>query len=199
MRNTLIRWWCLIHLHSDKLNPSTEDPAMNARAKRKWRWIIWTLVTVVFCFAFLVVDSLGLTYATVRVAGTAMDWRSRYLGGFSSVNCGSVPIGGYASDATRCALKADAEGRPFRVIYYVQGYDSIVAGGIVRTSRGALLSLTYDSCPSGCGFSLVRQRVWVNPCPQPYRLYVNPKGRINCFHAGLSYPSGLMSPNMEPY
>jgi hypothetical protein len=59
--------------------------------------------------------------------------------------------------------------------------------------------LTYDSCPSGCGFSFFGQSVHVDACPQPNHLYVNPKGRINCFQAELSYPKNLMSPNSEPY
>jgi|SRR5579872_128559 len=172
---------------------------MATPAKRRWRLILWISASVLMCFAFLLVDSMGMTYPLVPVIGDAMDWESHYLSGLSSIDCGRVKIRGNASSATQCALQADAKAKPFRVVYNIQGFDAIVASGIVRTPGGKLLALTYDSCPMGCGFSLLQQRVYVTPCPQPYHLYVNPKGRINCFQPQLSYPKSLMSPNAEPY
>ena len=172
---------------------------MASATKRKWRLVLWILLSVLACFAFWVVDSVGLTYPLVPATGDAMDWESHYLAGLGSVNCGRVKIRGDASSATQCAVQAETQGKPFRVVYNIQGFDAIVAGGIVRTPSGKLLALSYDSCPSGCGFSLLQQRVGVVPCPQPYHLYVNPKGRVNCFQEKLSYPKNLMSPNVEPY
>jgi hypothetical protein len=172
---------------------------MSVAVKRRWRLILWVFVPIVVFLALLLSGSMGLTYRLALVIGDAMEWKSHYLAGLSSVNCGRVKIREDASSATQCALQAYAKTQPFRVIYDVQGIDSIVAGGIVRTPEGALLALSYDSCPWGCGFSLLQQRVQVTPCPQPYHLYVNPKGRINCFQPQLSYPRNLMSPNMEPY
>lgn len=128
-----------------------------------------------------------------------MDWKSHYLAGFRSINCGRIKIGQNPANATTCALKANEAGQPFRVIYNIQGIDSSVAGGIVRTSDGKLFALSYDSCPMGCGFSFLQQRVKIAACPQPYHLYTNPKGRLNCFQPQLSYPQNIMSPNMEPY
>ena len=155
-------------------------------------------MSVLVCFVFFLVDSMGMTYPVALVLGDAMDWKSHYLAGLRGVNCGRVKIGGDASAATQCALQADAGAKAFRVIYDIQGFDANVAGGIVRTSSGRLLALSYDSCPSGCGFSLLQQRVHVAACPQPFRLYVNPKGRINCFQSQLSSPKNIMSPNLEP-
>lgn len=172
---------------------------MGVTVKRRWRLVLCVFVPIVVFLALLLADSMGLTYRLALVIGDAMDWKSLYFAGLSSVNCGRVKIRGDASLATQCALQADAKAQSFRVIYDVQGIDSIVAGGIVRTPGGALLALSYDSCPSGCGFSLLHQQVQVAPCPQPYHLYINPKGRINCFQPQLSYPRNLMSPNMEPY
>jgi hypothetical protein len=134
-----------------------------------------------------------LSYQLLRMTGDLMDWRSPLLGGIHSVNCGRVEIAGPASVSTRCALQANTEGKPFRVIYNLQGIDSFVAGGIVRTRDGRLLSLIYD------GLSLPFQRIVVKACPQPYRLYVNSKGRINCFQQELPYPESLASPNIDPY
>ena len=125
--------------------------------------------------------------------------KSRDLAGPESVDCGWVNIGQDPSKATACALGANAKGKSFRIVYQVQGIDSTVAGGIVRTPEGKLLALEFDSCPSGCGYSETEQSTVVTPCPQPYHLYVNPKGRINCFQPQLSNPKNIMSPNTEPY
>jgi hypothetical protein len=172
---------------------------MAARARRKCRLVFWILASVLVCLTLLLFDSMGMTYPLTLLTGDAMDWKSHYLAGPLSVNCGRVRVGVDASSATQCALQADAKAKPFRVIYNIQGIDAMVAGGIVRTRDGKLLALTYDSCPSGCGFSLLQQRASVTPCPQPYHLYVNPKGRLNCFQPQLSPPQNIMSPNLEPY
>jgi len=155
-------------------------------------------VAIIICFALLLVETHA--YYVARLTGDGMDWRSRSLAGFRSVNCGRVQIRGDSSAATRCALEANAEGKPFRVAYNIEGIDEDVAGGIVRTPEGRLLALSFYGCPSGCGsLSFLQQRVQITECPQPYHLYVNPRGRINCFQAGLSYPKDIMSPNFEPY
>lgn len=171
---------------------------MRITLKRRWRWVLAV-------GAFLVVVYFGLGFAdslSWRLRpkiGDLMDWKGRYLTGSRGVNCGRVKVGNDATSATQCALKADADGKPFRVAYEIQGYDAIVAGGIVRRPDGRVFALSYDSCPSGCGYDLFEQSVKVTPCPQPYHLYVNPKGRINCFQPKLSYPESIMSPNSEPY
>jgi len=174
-------------------------PVLQSGVHRITKRILWIAA---WFFAVWIVLAFLLTpvgYLTVPIFGDAMDWKSHYLAGLRSVNCGRVKNRGDASNATKCALDANARGEAFRVAYQVQGIDSIVIGGIVRTSNGKLLSLTYDSCPAGCGFSLLRQAVFVSACPEPYNLYVNEKGRINCFQPHLSYPSNIMSPNLEPY
>jgi hypothetical protein len=136
----------------------------------------------------------------VLVVGDGMDWRSRSLAGWYSINCGRVRIRQDPKAATECALKAQSESRPFRVRYDIMGYDSAVAGGIVRTAEGHLYALSFDGDPAGHGrVSLWRQTVGQAPCPEPTHLYVNPKGRLNCFQPQLSPPANLMSPNFEPY
>jgi len=171
---------------------------MHVALKRRWRWLLAIGVPVlVVHFGLGFADSLSRRLRPK--IGDLMDWKGRYLTGSRGVNCGRVKVGQDATSATQCALKADANGQPFRVAYEIQGYDSIVAGGIVRTPDGGVFALSFDSCLSGCGYDLFQQSVTVTPCPQPYHLYVNPKGRINCFHPKLSYPESIMSPNSEPY
>ena len=153
----------------------------------------WSVALAIFLLIFFLVACVPaptvLSYQLLGLTGDLMDWRSHLLSGINSVNCGRVKIGGLASVATRCALQANAERKPFRVIYDLQGVDSWVAGGIVRTRDGRLLSLIYD------GLSLPFQRIDVKPCPQPYHLYVNSEGRINCFQQEIPYPESLASPN----
>ncbi len=143
-------------------------------------------------------DSFGTKFASRF--GDAMDWKSRWLAGRHSINCGRVEVHGDATAATECALRAQAEGKPFRVVYNIVGYDSPVAGGIVRTPDGELYALSFDGDPSGGGgVSLLGQRVGKAACPKPTHLSVNPKERINCFQQQLSPPAGITSPNFEPY
>src|SRR5260370_42593924 len=118
---------------------------------KPWRRRIFRIVGVLLlllCILFL--DSMGFSILLVRVTGDAMDWRSHYSAGLFSTNCGRVRIRKDPTKATECALKANSEGRPFRVVYDIQGIDSTVAGGIVRKSDGKLLALQFDGCPSGC-------------------------------------------------
>jgi hypothetical protein len=140
-----------------------------------------------------------MSYRLRPKIGDLMDWKGRYLSGSRGVNCGRVKVGADTSVATQCALKADASGQPFRVTYEIQGYDEIVAGGIVRRPDGRVFALSYYGCPSGCGYDLFEQSVEVTACPHPYHLYVNPKGRLNCFQPELSYPKSITLPNFEPY
>jgi hypothetical protein len=159
---------------------------------RVLKGLLLLLMSALIWFYFL--DRIAFS-----VIGDAMDWRSRRLAGWHGINCGRVKVHGDPRAATACALRAQAEGKPFRVRYDIQGIDSAVAGGIVRTPAGLLYGLSYDSDPYGGGFSWFRQTVIQTPCPEPVHLWVNPKGRINCFQQGLSHPSNIMSPNWEAY
>jgi hypothetical protein len=134
------------------------------------------------------------------IVGDSMDWHSRWLIGRHGIDCGTVKVRADPTVATDCALKAQADGKPFRVRYNVLGYDSAVAGGIVRTPSGDLYGLSFDGDPSGQGgTSLFRQRVRSRHCPEPTHLWVNPKGRVNCFQQQLSPPASITAPNFEPY
>lgn len=160
-------------------------------------WIILGAALMLLLLSF--VDNI-VGIPVIWAFGDAMDWRSRWLMGLRGIDCGRVTIGADPKAATDCALKAQQEGRPFRVRYDVRGYDSAVAGGIVRTPSGEVYALSFIGNPSGSGgTSLLRQRCSKSPCPQPTHLWVNPKGRINCFQQQLSYPRNVMSPNLEPY
>ena len=134
------------------------------------------------------------------ILGDSMDRETRHLIGPAGIDCGTVQVHADPTAATNCALKAQTDGKPFRVRYDIMGYDSAVAGGIVRTPEGKLYALSFDGDPSGGGgTSFFRERTSKADCPQPVHLWVNPKGRINCFHQQLSPPAGITAPNFEPY
>ena len=146
--------------------------------------------------------SRGETIATKIefIRGDVMERRSLQLATARAINCGRVEIHNDPKQATECALAANLAGAPFRIRYEIQGIDSDVAGGFVRTPSGQLFALSFDGDPQGGGgTSFVRQRVTVKECPTPYHLYVNPKGRLNCFQQHLSPPASIMSPNFESY
>src|SRR5579864_6433683 len=143
-------------------------------------------------------DAIGT--AVTRLTGDSMDWHARWLAGLHWINCGRVKVHGDPTAATTCALKANAEGRPFRVVYNIIGYDALVAGGVVRSPAGEVYGLSFDGDPyGGGGVSLLHQRLDKSPCPKPVHLWVNPKGRINCFPQQVAQPHDIMSPNFEPY
>lgn len=169
-----------------------------ALSRKQKIWIFIGLVVILF-FSLGFIDH-ALSAPVIRVMGDSMDWRSRWLMGLHGIDCGRVRVNGDPKAATDCALKAQRDGKPFRVRYDLMGFDSAVAGGIVRTPSGALYALSFDSNPSGSGeISLLEQSSNKDACPQPYRLWVNAKGRVNCFQQALSYPQNITSPNMEPY
>ena len=127
-----------------------------------------------------------------------LDRRSKEFAGSSAVNCGAAQIGANPKSMTDCALAAQQAGRPFRVRYNIQGIDSQVAIAIVRTPLGKVIALSYDSDIAGGG-GRGHEVVGTADCPQPIHLWVNPKGRINCFQQQLSPRKDVMSPNSEPY
>lgn len=133
-------------------------------------------------------------------AGDGLDWHSRRLIGWGGLDCGTVRIRENPDAATICALKAEAEGQPFRVRYNIQGYDSVTAVDVVRARDNRVYMLNFVGDPAGrSGVSFFRQSTGQIECPEPVHLYVNPKGRINCFHQQLVAPTNVLSPNFEPY
>ena len=167
--------------------------------RRKKKIFIFLGLVVVLFLSLSLVDNL-VSAPVLWVFGDSMDWRSRQMMGWHGIDCGTVKIGADPRAATDCVLKAQSQDKPFRVRYNILGFDSAVAGGIVRTPSGELFAFSFDGDPSGQGgTSLVRQRSAQSPCPQPYHLWVNPKGRVNCFQQQLSPPKDIMSPNFEPY
>lgn len=151
---------------------------------------------------FLLLSLVSRLFSTslLPIVGDSMDWYGKWLMGRHGIDCGTVQVQGDPKAATGCALRAQSEGKPFRVRYNVIGYDSAVAGGVVRTPTGSLYGLSFDGDPAGQGgTSLFRQRVSKKPCPEPTHLWVNSKGRVNCFQQQLSPPAGVTAPNSESY
>jgi hypothetical protein len=162
--------------------------------------LLGLIAVVVLLFLFLGAANNLLSAWLVPIIGDSMDWCGRWLMGRHGTDCGRVNVNGDPAVATKCALESDSQGKPFRVRYDIMGYDSAVAGGIVRTPNRNFYGLSFDGDPSGQGgTSLFRQRVTTTPCPRPVHLWVNPKGRINCFQQQLSPPAGITAPNFEPY
>jgi hypothetical protein len=116
-----------------------------------------------------------------------LERHSRLLTGPNGIDCGRVSIRSDPASATKCALRAQAKGKPFRVRYDQMGTDSVAAVAMVRTPAGSLSALDYDSDPSGGGGQL-HGLIHPFPCPDPVHLWVNRKGRVDCFHNELRDP-----------
>lgn len=161
--------------------------------------IKWLMIAFLIGMGLLVLDR-WISAPIVRVTGDALDWRSNWSTGAGGIDCGRVKAGADAHAATNCALRANAEGKPFRVRYDILGGDSNVAVAIVRGSDGRVATLTFTGNPaSSGGTSLWRQRVSKSFCPEPIHLWVNSKGRINCFQQQLSPSKNLASPTAGPH
>jgi hypothetical protein len=156
----------------------------------------WILVTII---GFLLLTSLPKR-AVLYLVGDSLDWHTRHLVGWHALDCGKVRIRQNPEAVTNCAVKAQAEGRPFKARYQIMGYDSEVAVAIVRTPDGHVSMLSFVGDPTGRSMvSFLRQSTRQIDCPEPVHLYVNPKGRINCFHPQLIAPYDITFPNMEAY
>lgn len=127
-----------------------------------------------------------------------LEKRSKALVGEDAIDCGRVAIEGDPKIASDCALAAQAAGKPFRVRYEMRGFDSEVAVVLLRTPGGQVLALSYDSDITGRG-ARGFEAVNVSECPTPVHLWVNPKGRLNCFQPKLAPPAKVTAPNSEPY
>lgn len=108
-----------------------------------------------------------------------LEKRSWELAGRDAVDCGSVPLRADPKAATDCALAANKAGKPFRVLYHMQGIDSLVAVAFVRSPDGTLQGLIWDSDPSGGG-GRGPGIVSVMGCPMPVQLYPTREGQLAC-------------------
>jgi hypothetical protein len=116
-----------------------------------------------------------------------LERHSRLLAGPSGIDCGRVSVRGDPASATKCALRAQAKAKPFRVRYDQMGADSAVAVALVRTPAGSLSVLDYDSDPSGGG-RLLHGMIHPIPCPVPVHLWVNRRGRADCLNNDAKDP-----------
>ncbi len=66
-----------------------------------------------------------------------LERHSRLVAGPNGIDCGQVAIGADPAHATKCALHAQAKGKPFRVRYGQMGADSNVALAMVRSPSGS--------------------------------------------------------------
>ena len=116
---------------------------------------------------------------TASFGSEQLEKRSRELAGPNAVDCGRVALYKDPTHATKCALAANKAGKPFRVLYDVQGIDSFVAEAYVRLPDGTLEGLVWDSDPSG-GNRRGPGVVNVMGCPMPVQVYASPTGQLTC-------------------
>lgn len=84
-----------------------------------------------------------------------------------------------AKPANNCVRSALLQRQPFRVRYDQAGIDSEVAYSLVRTPKGKVLEIHYDSDPSGG--SRRGEFIAAKDCPKPTKLVVSQSGTLTCF------------------
>ena len=108
-------------------------PIVEAGWKMRKKLLV-LIAVVVLLLRFLGATNNHLSAWLVPIIGDGMDWHSKWLMGRHGIDCGRVKARGDPIPATKCALEANSQAKPFRVRYDIMGYDSVVAGGIVRTA-----------------------------------------------------------------
>lgn len=69
--------------------------------------------------------------------------------GEKAEDCGEVATADAAREASFCAAEAFKKRRPFYVVYYLQGIDSVVGRAVGENEQGDLFELAFDLDPSG--------------------------------------------------
>ena len=131
------------------------------------------------------------THVLTPIFGDPIDRMARRLAGREAINCGRVGWHDGPNEATRCALEAQAEGLPFRVVYESHGIESSYSNALVRTPDGLLFRVFYDSCPGVCNFSFWLQATYAARCAQPAGMTVGSDGRLTCAFAAPFDPRGV--------
>ncbi len=86
----------------------------------------------------------SLSDAFLRKYGDMMDWRSSWLVGPNSVNCGRVTMGEehpWDPPVTTCGIQSLVTKRPFRLRYDIG--DTSLAVAVVRKADGRLYALSF--------------------------------------------------------
>jgi hypothetical protein len=124
-------------------------------------------VCVLALYALLAISTPVTSAPIVWVIGDKLDWEARRMAGWNAANCGRVPVGADAQNASNCVLSANRDHRPFRVRYQTTAADEASAFSIVGARDGQLHHLAFlGGSPDG-GVDLFRQYVTTFPCKEP--------------------------------
>lgn len=142
---------------------------MPIRTQRlKMRWKIAATLAVLFALYLLVAFNLpSAAKPIVWLIGDKLDWESWRLGGLTAKNCGHVPIGTSAADASACVISCFQQKKPFRVRYETTSMDEASGSGIVGAPDGQVYDLRFLGGSPDANVHLRYQKVWIHRCPEP--------------------------------
>ena len=141
----------------------------------------------------LAVSTPATSAPIVWVIGDKLDWETWLLAGWNATNCGRVPVGADAQNASDCVLSANRDHKPFRVRYQSTAADEASAFSIVGARDGRLYHVAFlGGSPDG-GVDLFRQYVTTFPCNEPVTFHKETDwgrdtGMISCRER--RYPGG---------
>jgi hypothetical protein len=130
--------------------------------RRQLAALIGVLFLILIAFSILPVSN-----PIVLVMGDKLDRDSKRMAGRNAMDCGRVPIGGDAREASNCVLSAVGDKRPFRVRYETTSSDQASAVGLIGARDGHIYHLFFlGGAPDG-RVHFFTQSVWVTRCPEP--------------------------------
>ena len=151
----------------------------------KYYTILVVALSVTFLYLLLAFAVPAVSGPIVWAIGDKLDWESRRLAGRDARDCGRVPIGAEAREASECVAQAFRDKKPFRVRYDTMSVDEASAVSIVGAADGHAYHLRFlGGSPDG-QVSLLGQTVknWV--CPEPINFHMetvwpNDRAIITC-------------------
>lgn len=134
---------------------------------RKCSQIVTGGVFLLVFYLLLAVSTPFTSGPLVWVIGDKLDWETRRLAGWNATNCGRIPVGADAQNASECVLAANRGHRPFRVRYQTIAVDEASAFSIVGARDGHVYHVAFlGGSPDG-GVDFFRQYVTTLPCKEP--------------------------------
>ena len=113
---------------------------------------------------------VGIASLPACATGPSFEEYKRVLhqaAGDESRDCGIVSLPTSRKEAVECAEGALREGASFYVSFQVQGIDSVIYRGLVRTVDGTSESIRWDSDISGGHAAHAKRRIFRDPCKNP--------------------------------
>lgn len=140
---------------------------------------------------------LGLFCTQLSIPGHAQEPALRKklenTAGPNARDCGIVEPDQFDYRTSHCVMNAFKERRPFYVVYYVDGIDTILGRALAANHQGDVFEVSFDF-----GFPIIEEKpheyIEMEKCPSPVVLVQSRTGRLRCEKGHFNYDSGFCVP-----